>query len=256
MIDIYQSVVLGIIEGFTEFLPISSTAHLVLASYLLGIAQSNFLKTFEIAIQSGAILSVVVLYWRKFLDKDVLKRIIAAFIPTAIIGLIFYSIIKTYLLESMPVILWALGLGGILLILFEMRFKNKDTTSDVKHISYRHSLFIGVFQSFAMIPGVSRAAATIIGGMILGVKRETIVEFSFLLAVPTMIAATGLDLFKSFNEFSSSQFSVLGVGFLISFITAIVSIRFLLSYIRRHSFSAFGIYRILLVFFMLAFMML
>lgn len=256
MIDIYQSVVLGIIEGFTEFLPISSTAHLILASYLLGIAQSNFLKTFEIAIQSGAILAVVVLYWRKFLDKDILKRIIAAFIPTAIIGFIFYGIIKTYLLESIPVVLWALGLGGILLILFEMRFKNKDTTGDIKNISYRNSLCIGVFQSLGVIPGVSRAAATIIGGMMLGIRRETIVEFSFLLAVPTMIAATGLDLFKSFNEFSSSQFSVLALGFLVSFIMAIISIRFLLNYIRRHSFSAFGIYRILLVFFMLAFMML
>lgn len=255
MIDITQSVLLGIIEGFTEFLPISSTAHLILASRLLGLSQSNFVKTFEIAIQSGAILAVLVLYWRKFLDKDVLKRIIVAFIPTAVIGFIFYSVVKTHLLGNMSVILWALGLGGIFLILFEMRFKNKDTAGDIKNMRYAHALYIGVFQSLAMIPGVSRAAATIIGGMLLGIRREAIVEFSFLLAVPTMIAATGFDFLKSFNEFSDSEFSMLGIGFLISFITAIISIRFLLSYIRRHSFSAFGIYRILLVLFMLLFMM-
>lgn len=256
MIDIIQSVLLGIIEGFTEFLPISSTAHLILASRLLGLSQSDFVKTFEIAIQSGAILAVLVLYWRKFLDIRVLKRIFAAFVPTAVIGFIFYEAVKTYLLESMALVLLSLALGGLFLIFFERWFKNKDAISDIKNMSYAQSMYVGLFQSIAMVPGVSRAAATIIGGMVLGMRRETIVEFSFLLAVPTMIAATGFDFLKSFNEFSDSEFSILGIGFFVSFITAIVGIRFLLRYIRTHSFSAFGVYRILLVLFMLMFMML
>lgn len=256
MMDLFHFVLLGVVEGFTEFLPISSTAHLVLASRLLGMAQSSFVKTFEIAIQSGAILAVVFLYWRKFLDGGVLKRLVVAFIPTAVIGFIFYSIVKTYLIGNIAVILWALGLGGIFLILFERWFAKKDTISEIGDISYLSAFGIGVCQSVAMIPGISRAAATIVGGMALGVKRETIVEFSFLLAVPTMLAATGLDIMKSFHEFSNAEFSLLGVGFLVSFITAIISIRFLLHYVHGHTFSAFGVYRILLVCLMIIFLVL
>jgi len=243
-----QSLVLGVVEGFTEFLPISSTAHLIIASRFLGVIQSDYTKTFEIAIQSGAILAVLVLYFRRFLDVEVLKRIIVAFIPTGVLGLLFYSFIKDNLFGSMSVVLWALGLGGFFLILFEYLFKNdREGGDDLRTLNFKTLLGIGLFQSLAIVPGVSRSAATIVGGMLLGLKRATIVEFSFLLAVPTMVAATGFDLFKNFHEFSSSQALLLFIGFATSFITALLGIRFLLAYVRRHTFTSFGIYRILLV---------
>ncbi|MBI2627024.1 MAG: undecaprenyl-diphosphatase UppP [Parcubacteria group bacterium] len=243
----FSSIILGIVEGFTEFLPISSTAHLTLAADLLRLPQSDYMKTFEIVIQSGAILAVIALYWKKFLNLEILKRIIIAFIPTGIVGLIFYKLVKTYLIGNISVSLSALVIGGLFLILFEQFYKEKLGEQDVLAISYKKAFWIGLCQSIAIIPGVSRAAATIIGGMFLGIKRKTIVEFSFLLAVPTMIAATGLDLFKNFNSFSSSQANLLTIGFITSFLMALVSIKFLLSYIKNHTFTNFGIYRIILV---------
>ncbi|OGZ00376.1 MAG: undecaprenyl-diphosphatase [Candidatus Liptonbacteria bacterium RIFCSPLOWO2_01_FULL_52_25] len=251
VLDAASALILGIVEGFTEFLPISSTAHLNLASDLMGFAQSEYVKTFEIAIQSGAILAVVVLYWKKFLDWEIVKRVAVAFVPTAILGAIFYKLIKSFLIGNTVVALLALALGGLFLIVFEKLHKNPadervrglaDST-----MSYKQSFLVGLFQSVAMIPGVSRAAATIVGGMLLGVRRAAIVEFSFLLAVPTMLAATGYDLIKSAGMFSLSEVNILAVGFIASFVMAVVSIKFLLSYIRRHSFTAFGVYRILLV---------
>jgi undecaprenyl-diphosphatase len=237
--------ILGIVEGVSEFLPISSTGHLVLASSLLNIANSDFLKTFEIVIQLGAILAVVVLYWRSFFNIELLKRLIVGFIPTGIIGLALYKIVKTYLLGNNAVVLWALALGGVALIAFELWHKeHEDATSDVLNISYRQAALVGLFQAIAIIPGVSRSAATIVGGLLLGIKRATIVEFSFLLAVPTMVAATGLDLVKSAPLFSGADISALAIGLVTSFIVALVAIRWLLAYIRTHSFIPFGIYRI------------
>ncbi|HEY4525508.1 MAG TPA: undecaprenyl-diphosphate phosphatase [Candidatus Paceibacterota bacterium] len=247
MLTFISALVLGVIEGFTEFLPISSTAHLNLASNLFGLEQDNYLKTFEIAIQSGAILAVVFLYWRKFTDKNILKKLAVAFIPTGILGVIFYSFIKEYLIGNTTVVLWSLALGGLLLLLFEKIHLENDRAQDLAHVDYKKSLWIGLFQSLAMIPGVSRAGATVVGGMLLGLRREVIVEFSFLLAVPTMLAATGLDLFKNWGFFSQDQLHFLGIGFIASFFMAVLSIKFLLSYIRRHNFTIFGIYRILLV---------
>lgn len=253
MISEFSALVLGIVEGFTEFLPISSTAHLVLTATVLGIPQSSFAKTFEIAIQSGAILAVISLYWRKFLDRAVIARIICAFIPTGILGLALYAFVKKYLLGNTTVILLALGIGGLLLVIFERVFqkralrKHPSAHDAVEDISYKKAFWIGIFQSIAMIPGVSRSAATIIGGMLVGIRRETIVEFSFLLAVPTMLAATGLDLVKNAGMFSESEVVILSIGLITSFATAIVSIKFLLRYIKNHDFTGFGIYRILLV---------
>lgn len=247
MMHIFQAFVLGIIEGITEFLPISSTAHLILTSQVLGIPQTGFQKSFEIIIQLGAILSVVVVYWRMFLNIAVLKRLVVSFIPTGVIGLALYSFVKNYLLESTSVILWSLFLGGITMIVFEHFYKKSDEEAkDITTISYTHCLLIGVFQSVALIPGVSRAAATIIGGRIFGLTRKSIVEFSFLLAVPTMLAATGFDLLKNYREFAGSQLGYLSVGFIVSFVVALVSIKFLLRYIKRHDFKVFGIYRIVL----------
>ena len=242
-----QSLILGIIEGVTEFLPISSTGHLILASTMLGIAQSEFVKTFEIAIQLGAILAVVALYWRTFLDVGLLKKIVVAFIPTGIIGLSFYHILKTYLLGNNVVVLASLFIGGVIFILFERWYsRREDVEPESAPITYRQALAIGFFQAIAIIPGVSRSGATIIGGMTLGITRTSIVEFSFLLAVPTMLAATGLDLLKTSVAFTPHEWLALAIGFVVSFIVAIPSIRWLLAYVRNHSFMSFGVYRILL----------
>ncbi|PIR83626.1 undecaprenyl-diphosphatase [Candidatus Kaiserbacteria bacterium CG10_big_fil_rev_8_21_14_0_10_51_14] len=244
---IFEALILGVVEGITEFLPISSTGHLILASSALGIADSEFLKTFEIAIQLGAILSVVALYWRSFLNIEILKRILVAFIPTGIIGLALYGTIKTHLLGNEAVVLWALALGGVALIVFELVHKEKEGASDnLEHVTYKQAAFVGLFQSIAIIPGVSRSAATIVGGLLLGIKRVAIVEFSFLLAVPTMGAATGLDLLQNADSFTSQQTLVLAIGFVTSFVVALGAIKFLLAFVRNHSFIPFGVYRIAL----------
>ena len=243
----FHAIIFGMVEGVSEFLPISSTGHLILTAKLLGLKQSDFMTSFEIAIQLGAILSVIVLYGRRLLCCwKVFSRVAAAFIPTAVLGLVLYKIIKKFLAHGEPVVLASLFLGGVFLILFEKFHREKENSvGDLESITYGQALLIGVFQSIAMIPGVSRAAATICGGLILGLKRKTIVEFSFLLAVPTMLAATGLDLLKNGAAFSGAQWQVLGVGFLVSFFVAILSIQWLLRLIRTHTFSGFGIYRIL-----------
>ncbi len=247
MLALLHAGILGIVEGFTEFLPISSTAHLILASNILKIAQTDYQKSFEIIIQLGAILAVIFLYWRSFLNLEILKRIIVAFIPTGIVGLTFYKIVKTYFLGNTSIVLWSLALGGLCLIIFERFFKEKKEEIDVTAISYLQCIKIGFFQSIAIIPGVSRSAATILGGLSLGIPRKTIVEFSFLLAVPTMLAATGLDLLKNASSFNGSQFQFLTIGFILAFITAIISIRFLLNFIKNKNFTWFGVYRIVLV---------
>jgi len=253
--DLLSTIILGIIEGVSEFLPISSTGHLILTAQLLKISQSNFVKSFEIAIQLGAIFSVVVLYFKSLLGNlKIIKRLIVAFIPTAIIGIIFYKLVKRFLLGNSHVVLWSLLIGGIFLIIFELLHREKpNATDNVDSISYNQAMLIGLCQSVAIIPGVSRSAATIIGGLLLGIKRKTIAEFSFLLAVPTMLAATVLDLSKSMDTFTYSQFVILLVGFITSFIVAILAIKFLLAFIQKRSFIAFGIYRILIALLFFAF---
>jgi undecaprenyl-diphosphatase len=243
MLDV---LIFGIVEGVTEFLPISSTGHLMLTAKLLGLGQSEFIKSFQIAIQLGAILAVVVLYWDRLIrSKGIWRRLLVAFVPAALIGAVLYKTIKRYLLGNNEVVLWSLFIGGLFLIIFELFYREKkDAVEDLSCVSYPQALVIGLFQSVAMIPGVSRAASTIIGGLVVGLKRKTIVEFSFLLAIPTMLAATALDLFKSAQVFKSREFISLGVGFVISFLVAIVSIKFLLSFIKHHSFILFGVYRI------------
>lgn len=246
--SIWHVLIFGIVEGITEFLPISSTGHLMLTAKLLGVVQSEFIKSFQIAIQLGAILSVVVVYWDKLISgSKIWKRLLVAFMPAALIGVLFYKTIKRYLLGDNALVLWSLFIGGLFLIIFELFYHQKeDAVEEMSDISYRQALVIGLFQSLAMVPGVSRAAATIIGGLVCGLKRKTIVEFSFLLAIPTMLAAAALDLFKSAPVFKTEQFVSLGIGLIVSFAVAITTVKFLLVFIKRHSFISFGVYRIII----------
>jgi undecaprenyl-diphosphatase len=244
--DFIHALILGIVEGVTEFLPISSTGHLILTNRLLGLSSTDFIKSFEIIIQLGAIGAIVALYWRKLLiNWEVMKRIIVGFIPTAILGFIAYRFIKN-LLGSNEVVLWALGIGGLLLILFEKLHTESAIEGSVEQISYKQAFLIGIFQAFAFIPGVSRSAATIIGGLALGLRRTVAVEFSFLLSAPTMLAASLLDIYKNGAAFSYDQFSLLAVGFVTAFIVALFAVKFLLTFVRTHNFVSFGIYRIII----------
>ncbi len=246
-----QAIILGIIEGITEFLPISSTAHLSIAAELLKLQQSDFVKSFEIIIQLGAILAIVVLYFN-ILKKNIAiwKRILVAFLPTAVIGFALYKVIKVYILGNYSVIVWALLLGGVVLIIFEYLKKDsmqpEDSMHELETMPYKTAFLIGIAQALAVIPGVSRAAATIISGRMLGVGKQAIIEFSFLLAVPTMLAAAGYDFLKSSAGFTSSNMFMLSIGFITAFFAALISVKLLLSFIKSRSFTAFGIYRILL----------
>jgi len=200
-----------------------------------------------IAVQLGAILAVVLLYWKKFLDIKVIKRLIVGFIPTGIIGFTLYQLIKDYLIGNTYIVVGALFVGGIALIAFELLHKeSEDEATEIRDLPYKQVALVGLFQSVAMIPGVSRSAATIVGGLLMGMRRATIVEFSFLLAVPTMAAATGYDILKSFDTFPTDGFGLLAVGFVTSLIVALLSMRLLISFVKKHTFIPFGIYRIVL----------
>jgi undecaprenyl-diphosphatase len=243
-----DAVILGLVEGLTEFLPVSSTGHMILASSLLGIAQTEFLKSFEIAIQLGAIAAVVLVYWRRVWEnRSLATKVIVAFIPTAIIGLIFYRFAKTYLLGNTVVVLWALFLGGIVLIVFERWYRRREVAgATFNDLSYGQAALVGTAQALAIIPGVSRSAATILGGLALGLNRESVVQFSFLLAVPTIGAATLLDLTKTGFNFTLGEWQLLAIGFVVAFATARITISWLIDYIRRHDFTIFGVYRIVI----------
>ncbi len=243
--NLIQALILGIVEGVTEFLPISSTAHLILTTHVMHLTETEFVKSFQIIIQLGAILSVVVLYWKKFWNWDVLMKLAVAFIPTGIIGLTVYKIIKGYLLGNLMVVLSTLLIGGIALIVFERFNKQEEAEIDFSEITYKRALLIGLFQAIAVIPGVSRSAATIVGGSLIGVRKRTIVEFSFMLAVPTMLAASGLELLKNHSALTENV-GALGVGFVVSFVTAILAIKSFLNFIKKRDFTFFGWYRIAL----------
>jgi len=245
--DFFQAIILSIVEGITEFLPISSTGHMNLTRVVLGIPNTQFFTSFEIFIQLGAILAVVLLYGKTLLRKpEVWKKIMAAFIPTAIVGFILGKFIKQYLTSNEVITVIALFVGGILLIALELLHKEKDHhAEDIEKISYKHAMIIGLCQAIAVIPGVSRSAATVIGALFLGTKRKAAIEFSFLLAIPTMCAATVFDLKDANFAFSSQEMMLLAIGFIGSCITALFAIKFLLRFIKNHTFIPFGIYRII-----------
>ena len=252
--DLINVVVLSIVEGLTEFLPISSTAHQILVSHLLSMQQTDFLATFEIAIQIGTIAAVVVIYYKKILgNKPLFYKACVGFIPTGILGFLFFKHIKLLLSSSLvPVV--ALFLGGIAIIGIETYFKSevrRKKSEDRKlrtltNLTYKDALIIGLIQSISMIPGVSRSAASIFGGMALKINRESAVEFSFLLAIPTMVAATALDIIKSAHSFTTGQIFDLFLGTLISFVVALLVIKWLLRYVQKNDFIGFGIYRIVI----------
>ncbi len=237
---------MGMVEGLTEFLPVSSTGHLILTAHLLGIPHGSFTKSFEIAIQLGSILAVVFLYYERLLkDYETWKRIVIAFIPTGAVGFLLYRFIKGYLIGNDRVVVVSLVLGGVFLLFADRLCQRYCTLTDIRDLPLWRAFAIGLFQSLAVVPGVSRSASTIIGGMLMGLRREKSAEFSFLLAVPTMLVATSYDLVKSHQEFSLDQWHVLGIGFITAFFTALITVRIFLRFISRHSFVPFGIYRIL-----------
>lgn len=253
-LDLLSIILLSVIQGLTEFLPVSSTGHLILTSHLLGLSEGEFVKSFEIAIQLGSIFSIIFLYFRRLTGignsgkPPVLfwAKILTAFIPTGILGFLFYKIIKHYLLSNPLVVVVSLAVGGIVLIILELTHKEKSTFEVPEDISYFRAFSIGLFQSLSMIPGVSRAGATIIGGLLLGLKRKSAVEFSFFLAVPTMFAAVGYDLIKTGSSFTIAQWKTLGIGFIISFIVAAMAVKTFLRFISKYNFIPFGVYRILI----------
>lgn len=245
--DIIQAIILSIVEGLTEFLPVSSTGHMILASTLMNINEDAFVKTFEISIQLGAIMSIVMLYAKRFLQGiNIYIKLVIAFIPTAIMGFLAYDIIKTYLFNPIIVAI-SLFIGGIVLILIDKRVVARKSKVDVlENISYKNAFFIGLIQCFSMIPGVSRAAATIVGGVFNGLDKKQATEFSFLLAVPTMIAATGYDLLKTPVEFAKQEYILLAIGLIGAFFTAWLAVKVFLKIVENYGFKYFGYYRIVI----------
>ncbi len=246
--ELIHALLLSIVEGITEFLPVSSTGHLILATKLLGIPETEFTKSFDIIIQLGAIMSVVTLYFAKIVKQpSLIKPLMIAFIPTGIGGLFLYKVVKTYLLANDLLVVVNLAGIGALLIGLEWYWKKHPakTHETVMTLPPGKLMLIGLFQTFAMIPGVSRSASTIVGGMFSGLSRSDAVELSFLLAVPTMAAATGLDLLKSAHSFTPNEYGLLAIGFIVSWITALVVIKGFIKFVAHGTFTWFGIYRII-----------
>lgn len=248
----FAATILGLVEGVTEFLPISSTAHLIMVSRLIGLPTTEFGKTLEITIQFGAILAVVWWYHKRWIKNvDIWLKVLSAFIPTAVIGFLLYKLVKTYLLANALISPVALILGGVFLIFFEKWFlvssinEKRNGEVEIKNLKYSQAMLIGLAQALAIVPGVSRTAASVVAGRFIGLSRAAAVEFSFLLAAPTITAAAGYDLLKSGWHLTSAEVGTLLVGSITSFIFALFAIRWLVNYISIHDFKLFGIYRII-----------
>ena len=250
---IFDSVILGTIEGFTEFLPISSTGHLIVASQFLGINQTTVTKAYEVIIQFAAILAVVLNYKEKFrLQKiELWKKLILAFIPIGAVGFVFSHQIKE--LFSVGIVATMFIVGGVIFLLVEKFYipNEEHLVDDVEKVNYKQALWIGIAQIFALIPGTSRAGSSIIGALLVGLSRKASAEFSFLLAVPVMSAVTGYDLLKHYHEFSDANLITLAIGFVVAFIVAFITIKLFLKFLEKFTFVAFGVYRILFGIFLL-----
>ena len=249
--DFIQSIIISIVEGLTEFLPISSTGHMIIAEKLLNVPENEYTKMFTVAIQLGAILAVVVLYWRKFFDFKNINfyfKLLVGVIPALILGFLFSKKIDA-LLESTTTVAIALFAGGIFLLFVDKMFTRAQVQSE-KQVSLLNSIIIGIWQCLAMIPGVSRSAASIIGGMQQKLTRSAAAEFSFFLAVPTMLAATGYKMLKYYKDtpqgFSHEDIKLLAIGNLVAFVVAMLAIKFFINFLKKHEFRIWGFYRIIL----------
>jgi undecaprenyl-diphosphatase len=249
-----QNIIISIVEGLTEFLPVSSTGHMIITEKLLNITEDDFSKVFTIAIQLGAIFAVVVLYWKKFFPRIAIgvknwqfyAKIAAGVVPALILGFLFSKKIDA-LLESSTTVAISLLVGGIILLFIDNAFKN-PTVDNEEDVSFFKAVMIGIWQCIAMIPGVSRSAASIIGGMQQKLTRSAAAEFSFFLAVPTMLAATGYKLlkyYKDYGGFSSSEIKQLTIGNVVAFIVALIAIKFFIGFLKKHGFKVWGYYRII-----------
>ncbi len=246
--NLIQAIILAIIEGITEFLPVSSTGHMIIGSTVMGIASHPFVKVFTVAIQFGAILSVVVLYWRRFFQNfQFYLRLLVAFLPAAVFGLLLKKQIDA-LLENIVVVAVALIAGGFVFLFLDNYFtRRSQRNTTIDDISLPRALQIGLFQVISMIPGVSRSAATIIGGLTQGLSPKTAAEFSFFLAVPTMFAATCKSLWDYIDDggtFSSEELTLLAAGNIVAFIVAMIAIKAFIGFLTKHGFKVFGYYRI------------
>ena len=246
--DTIQSIIIGIVEGLTEFIPVSSTGHMIITEKLLNIPVNDFTKAFTVAIQLGAILAVVVLYWKKFLNFNNWKfylKILAGVMPALLFGFLFSDKIDA-MLESSTTVAISLLAGGIILLFIDNVFKNPEVDKE-EDISFLKAIIIGTWQCIAMIPGVSRSAASIIGGMQQKLTRSAAAEFSFFLAVPTMLAATGYKLlkyYKDYGGFSANEIKQLAIGNVVAFVVALLAIKFFIGFLKKHGFKIWGYYRI------------
>ncbi|GAB6045915.1 undecaprenyl-diphosphatase UppP [Caminibacter profundus] len=244
---IIDSIILGIVEGITEFLPISSTAHMILVSTLLGLKQTMQNVAFEIIIQLGATLAIVMIYLDKINLKRITlwKKVILAFLPLVIIGFLLRHQIKE--LFTLTTVAWMFIIGGIIFFIVEKLYdKDKEKkVNEVEKVSFKEALIIGFFQVFALIPGTSRSGATIIGGMLTNLSRKTAADFSFLLAIPTMFAASGYEFITNISSFKDQNMLVLSVGFIISFISCYIAVKWFLKFVKKYTLIPFGIYRII-----------
>ncbi|QUX96760.1 undecaprenyl-diphosphatase [Marinomonas sp. CT5] len=244
--DVIQSVILGLVEGATEFLPISSTGHLIVVSQWLGIEQTEGNKAFEVIIQLAAILAVVANYKERISFKyfRLWCQVFVAFLPVAIVGFLFRHQIKAMFSVSVVAIMFIVG--GVIFLLTEWWLKNKSPKVDsLDDLSFKQVLWIGIAQIFALIPGTSRAGSTIVGALLVGVSRKASAEFSFLLALPVMMAASGYDLLSNYKEFSGEQWMPLIIGFIVAFLSAFAVMKLFMVFLQRFTFVAFGWYRIL-----------
>ena len=238
-----DTLIIAIVEGLTEFLPVSSTGHMIITEKLLGVESTEFVKAFIINIQFGAILSVIALYWKKFFQTmKFYYKLFVAFIPAAIFGLAFSDIIDS-LLENVVVVAIMLVVGGVVLVFVDSWFK-KEPKKEEQEITYKKSFIIGMYQVIAMIPGVSRSASTIIGGMTQKLSRKNAAEFSFFLAVPTMFAASGYKLLDNYKAITSDNIGILIFGNVVAFIVAFIAIKSFISFLTKYGFKVFGYYRI------------
>jgi len=241
-----KTLFLGLLEGVTEFLPVSSTAHLIVFAQVLKLPGSEYWKFFEVFIQSGAILAVLTIYWRKFLDRELLTKLAYSFVPTAVFGFVLYKVVKNIFFDSNWLIAASLILFGLFFLILETRIRNKQLVlkKEIKDLSFAQAIILGLCQAVAMIPGVSRAGAVLVGGLLMGYKRSEVALYSFFLAVPTILAASAYDLLKTDSKAVLTNIPLTIIGFISAYLSALVVIKWLIGYLQKKDLELFAYYRI------------